>query len=170
MSKWLHIYCQVVYLWIDESNTDNNIYCHIDISVPWPFGYWYKGKTKQKPEDLILWAPRAVKSLGVEYVSHSPTFIWVSDGIWFPTTFPSHVFWGPFHERFFHRNSTSMWMSFCSHPNCSEVGATKLCIWRACCAPVACGKLAIWWSYTKNNFSSNFEFRLKNRSWNGRLI
>ena len=36
----------------------------------------------------------------------------------------SHL-WGPFHERFFHRNSNSIEISFCSHLNCNEVIATK---------------------------------------------
>ena len=37
--------------------------------------------------------------------------------------------WGPFHELFFHCNSNSMRISFCSHPSGSEMIARKICTW-----------------------------------------
>ena len=47
---------------------------------------------------------------------------------------------GPFHERFFHGNSNSMEISFCSHPSCSTVIAVKFCTWHDSCAVVARAK------------------------------
>ena len=47
---------------------------------------------------------------------------------------------GPFHERFFHRKSKSMEISFCSHPSCSVVIALKFGTWYDCYAAVACAK------------------------------
>ena len=40
------------------------------------------------------------------------------------------------HQQFFHRNSHSMEISFCSHPKCSEVIAMKCCTWHDSCAVV----------------------------------
>ena len=47
---------------------------------------------------------------------------------------------GPFHERFFHRNSNSMAISFSSHPSCSAVIAMKFCTCHDSCVVVACAK------------------------------
>ena len=49
-------------------------------------------------------------------------------------------YWGPFHERFFHRYSNSLGISFCSHPSYSKVVAMKFCTCHDSCADVACAK------------------------------
>ena len=48
---------------------------------------------------------------------------------------------GPFH-RFFHHNSNSIKISFCSHPCCSEVIAMKFCTWHDSCAVMPCAKFS----------------------------
>ena len=48
---------------------------------------------------------------------------------------------GPFYVRYFHGNSNSMEISFCSHPSCGEAIAIKCCTWHDSCAVVACAKL-----------------------------
>ena len=48
---------------------------------------------------------------------------------------------GPFHERFFHRNSNSMEISFHSHLNSNSAITTKFCTWHDSCAVVACAKI-----------------------------
>ena len=50
--------------------------------------------------------------------------------------------WGPFHDfqRFFHRNSNSVEISFCSHPSYNQVIAMKFYTWHDSCAVVACAK------------------------------
>ena len=45
---------------------------------------------------------------------------------------------GPFHERFCHRNSNSMEISFCSFPICVQLIATEFCICHNNCAVVPC--------------------------------
>ena len=47
---------------------------------------------------------------------------------------------GPFHERFFHRNSNLMANSFWFHPNYSEVIAIKVCTWYDSSSVVPCEK------------------------------
>ena len=47
---------------------------------------------------------------------------------------------GPFHKRFFHRNSNLIKISFYSPPRCSELIAMKFCTWHDSFAVVACGK------------------------------
>ena len=47
---------------------------------------------------------------------------------------------GPFHERFFVRNSNSMENSSYCHPSCSEVIAMTFFTWCKGCAAVACAK------------------------------
>ena len=50
-----------------------------------------------------------------------------------------------------------MEISFCSHPNCNEVIATKCCTWHDSCAVVACANLvAIWWTTTELQLKWNF--------------
>ena len=49
--------------------------------------------------------------------------------------------WGPFHWRFFHRNSNSMEISFHSQLDSNTVIATKFCTWHDSCAVVACAKI-----------------------------
>ena len=48
--------------------------------------------------------------------------------------------WGSFQKCFFHLNSNSMENSFCSHPSCREVIATKFCLGHNSGAVVACAK------------------------------
>ena len=48
--------------------------------------------------------------------------------------------WSPFHEWFFHHNSNSMEISFCSHPSCSEVITIKFCTRHDSCAVMPCAK------------------------------
>ena len=50
------------------------------------------------------------------------------------------VIWDRFQELFFHRNSNSMEILFCSHPNCSEVIAMKFCTWHDSCVVMTCAK------------------------------
>ena len=50
------------------------------------------------------------------------------------------ISWSPIHERFFHRNSNSMEMPFCSRPKCNQVTAIRFCTWRDSCAVVVCTK------------------------------
>ena len=45
---------------------------------------------------------------------------------------------GPFHERFFHRNSNSMGNSFCCHPSYIVAIAIKFCTWHDNCTVVVC--------------------------------
>ena len=47
---------------------------------------------------------------------------------------------GPFHKRFFHRNSHWTKMLFYSLPGCSDVIAMKLCIYHDSCTVVTCAK------------------------------
>ena len=53
--------------------------------------------------------------------------------------------WGPLHEQFFHRNSNSMEISFCSPPHCSELITMEFCTWHDSCPVVPCAK---FWSNT----------------------
>ena len=48
--------------------------------------------------------------------------------------------WGTMHQQFFHLNSNSMAITFCSHPNCNKVSAMKFCTWHDSCAVVPCAK------------------------------
>ena len=50
------------------------------------------------------------------------------------------VSWGSFHERFFHRISNLMKISFCSHLSGSKVIAMKVCTCHDSSAVMACGK------------------------------
>ena len=46
----------------------------------------------------------------------------------------------PFQKWFFHPNSNSMELLFCSHLSCRRVIAMKFCTWHDSCAVVACVK------------------------------
>ena len=77
-------------------------------------------------------------------------------------------FWGPFHERLFHRNSNSMDISFCSDPLYIWGVAMKLYTWHDMSAVVACAKVCSdmmpYNGVTLNQFSVKFELRWKIRS------
>ena len=66
---------------------------------------------------------------------------------------------GPFHERYFHCNSDSMEISFCSYPSCKEMIAMKFCTWHDSFADMACAKFCNNICYkalcSKNNFPLN---------------
>ena len=47
---------------------------------------------------------------------------------------------GTFNKRFFHRNSNSMEISFCSNPGWDKAIALKFCTWHDSCTVVACAK------------------------------
>ena len=80
--------------------------------------------------------------------------------------------WAPFHERFFHRNSNSMEISFYCHYDSNTAIATKFCTWHDSCAGVACAKklLRSWGqqrNYSKVKFPSNLNCRQKTVSETG---
>ena len=83
---------------------------------------------------------------------------------------------GPFHERFFHCNSNSMQISFCSHPSFNKVIGMKFCTWHDSCAVMVCAKICskilshIKIELHQSQFSIEFELWWKNRSWNRPLI
>ena len=82
--------------------------------------------------------------------------------------------WGPFHQRWFHRNSNSVEISCCSHPCCSELIVMKLCTLHHSCAIAACAisssdPVLYTMELHKNLFSVEFQLRWKKRSWNGPL-
>ena len=81
---------------------------------------------------------------------------------------------GPFPERFFHRSSNSTEKSFCSHPSCSQMIATKSCTWHDSCAVMTCAKF----DSDKIHFNGVtlkpvfhwIWMMLENRSWNGPIL
>ena len=48
--------------------------------------------------------------------------------------------WCPFYKQFFHCNLISIKNSFCCHPSCSTVIASKFCTWHDSCAVMVCTK------------------------------
>ena len=95
---------------------------------------------------LVIKAPEVIKH-GISHVIVGG-ILWCRhfgfhlQSTWDPWSFP----WDqsqnrdPFHERFSHRNSNSLEISFCSRPSYSEVIAIKFCTWHDSCAVVPCAK------------------------------
>ena len=97
-----------------------------------------KGATDGKSTlvQIMVWCRQATSHYLIQYwpISMSP------NGVTRPqwATYSTGV--RPYDERFFHRNSHSMEISFCCHPSCVEVIAMKFCTWHDSCAGVPCAK------------------------------
>ena len=79
--------------------------------------------------------------------------------------------WDPSHERFFHRNSNSMEISFCSHPSYIKMIDIKFCTWHDNCAVVACatfsGVMIPYKGVTVIPIFHRIWPTMENRPWNG---
>ena len=64
--------------------------------------------------------------------------------------------WGPFREWFFHHDSNSMEVSYCSHPSSCQVITMNFCVWHDSCVVMACAKFDC--NCTKTNFPSNLNY------------
>ena len=78
------------------------------------------------------------------------------------------VWWGPFHERFFHHYSNSMELSLCSHSSCSEVIAMNFCTWHDVRTVVACKNCSdVIHNNSRSCTSSKF---LSNLNYDGKIV
>ena len=78
---------------------------------------------------------------------------------------------GPFHKQFFHCDSNSPAISFCSHQSCSEVIAMKFCTWCKYVLPWHGQNFVVKRYPTMElHFAIKFEIQWQNCLWNGPQI